>query len=320
MFGIKFIKVDPSTYLIKTRNGKVVKEGFGLSFFYHGPSTSIISVPMSSEDIPFIFTERTKDFQEITIQGQVTYKIVDVQAITKMLNYTLNENGDYVSEDPIKLAKRIINMVQVSLRKDLERLTLKEAISSGERIAGIIHLELTEYTALKTLGVEVIEFSILEVKPNVETRRALESEAHEAILKKADDAVYLRRNSAIEQECIIKENELKTEVVIEEKKRKMREDEIIGEIVIEKKKEELVALSVSNSKKEAEAKAYAIETSMSAISKIDSKTIQALAMVGMDPARLIASSFKDLSENAHKIGQLHITPDLLTQLLKAKNV
>lgn len=319
MFGIKFIKVDPSTYLIKSRNGKVIKEGFGLSFFYHAPSTSLVSVPMGSEDIPFMFSEMTGDFQEVTIQGQVTCKIVDIQAITKMLNYTLNARGEYVSEDPKKLARRIINMVQVSLRKDLEKINLKQSISSGEKIAGTIQAELMNSSALKKLGVEVIGFSILGVKPNKETARALEAETREALLKQADDALYLRRNSAIEQERTIKENELRTEVTIEEKKREMRESEITGKIVLEKKNEELVALVVENSKKEAEAKAYAIETSMAAISKIDSKTIQALAMVGMDPAQLIAASFRDLSENADKIGQLNITPDLLTQLMKAGN-
>lgn len=172
----------------------------------------------------------------------------------------------------------------------------------------------------KKLGVEVIGFSILGIKPNKETARALEAGTREVLLKQADDALYLRRNSAIEQERTIKENELRTEVAVEEKKREMREAGITSKIVLEKKNEELVALVVENSKKEAEAKAYAIETSMAAISKIDSKTIKALAMVGMDPAQLIAASFRDLSENAGKIGQLNITPDLLTQLMKGNNV
>lgn len=317
MFGIRFIKVDPSTYLIKSRNGKVLKEGFGLSFFYHAPSTSLVTVPMGSEDVPFMFSESTGDFQEVTIQGQVTSKIVDVHALSKMLNYTLNIRGEYVSEDPRKLPKRIINIIQVLLRKELARLSLREAISSAENIASTIQSELMQSSTLKKLGIEIIGLSVVGIKPNKETARALEAETREALLKQADDAIYLRRNSAIEQERIIKENELRTEIVIEERKREMLEAEITGKIALEKKNEELVLLVVENSKKEAEAKAYAIETSMNAISKIDAKTIQALAMVGMDPAQLIAASFKDLSENANKIGQLNVTPDLLAQLIKA---
>jgi len=44
MFGIKFIKVQPTTYLLEYRAGKVVREGLGLSFFYYAPTTSLVAV------------------------------------------------------------------------------------------------------------------------------------------------------------------------------------------------------------------------------------------------------------------------------------
>ena len=34
MFGIRFIKVQPGTYLLQYQNGKIVREGTGVSFFY----------------------------------------------------------------------------------------------------------------------------------------------------------------------------------------------------------------------------------------------------------------------------------------------
>ena len=75
MFGIKFIKVQPTTYLLQYRGGQVVREGLGLSFFYYSPTTSLVAVPVASTDVPFIFQETTADFQAVTIQGQVTYRI-----------------------------------------------------------------------------------------------------------------------------------------------------------------------------------------------------------------------------------------------------
>ncbi len=232
-----------------------------------------------------------------------------------MLNYTLNEQGEYNSEDPKKLSKRIVNLVQVLLRKELAKLDLRAALSSADGITETIQKELIESSSLKILGVEVVGFSIIGIKANKETSRALEAETRETLLKQADAAVYLRRNAAIQQERMIKENELKTDIAIEEKKRQMREADLAGKIALERKNEELVSLAMENRKKEAAAKAYSIEVSMAAMSKIDPKTIQALAMVGMDPARLIAASFKGLAENAGKIGQLNISPDLLAQLL-----
>lgn len=337
MLGFKFIKVDPSTYLIKYRNGKAVREGAGLSIFYFAPSTSLVSVPIGSEDIHFIFSELTQDYQQITIQGQVTCKVVDVHALTRMLNYTLNAQGNYVSEDPKKLSKRIISLVQVSIRKELATLSLKAAMPSAEKIANTIRAELKDSEVLQSLGVSIMEFSIVAIKPNQETARALEAETREVLLRQADEAVYLRRNAAIEQERIIKENELRTEVAVEEKKREImecrigsekaeqemrqqiREAEMAGDIVVQRQNEELVVLKADNSKKEAEARAYSINVCLEAIRKTDPKVIQALAMNGMNPAQLIASSFQQFAENAEKIGQLNISPDLLNQLIQTNH-
>ena len=41
---------------------------------------------------------------------------------------------------------------------------------------------------------------MLAIKPKRHTARALEAEAREALLRRADEAIYSRRNSAVEQE------------------------------------------------------------------------------------------------------------------------
>jgi len=63
------------TYVIRFKNGQVAKEGRGLSFFYYAPTNSISAVPIGSNNLPFIFSETTKDYQTVIIQGQITYKI-----------------------------------------------------------------------------------------------------------------------------------------------------------------------------------------------------------------------------------------------------
>ena len=40
MLGIRFVKTDPTTYLLQYRGGQAVREGVGLSFFYYAPTTS----------------------------------------------------------------------------------------------------------------------------------------------------------------------------------------------------------------------------------------------------------------------------------------
>src|SRR5207244_13158338 len=85
------------------------------------------------------------------------------------------------------------------------------------------------------LGLEILGLSILAIKPTPETARALEAETREQLLKEADEAIYARRNSAVEQERAIKENELNTEIAVENKKRQIRETQMDAERAVQEK-------------------------------------------------------------------------------------
>lgn len=333
MLGIRFIKVQPTTYLLQYRRGQVVREGVGLAFFYYGPTTSLVAVPIASTDVPFIFQEVTADFQTVSIQGQVTYRVADAKKLAGLMNFTLAPNGQYASEDPLKLPQRVINIVNVLARAELQNRPLREAIRASEPIVQAVRKALSASAEIASLGLEVLGLSILAIKPTPETSRALEAEAREQLLKEADEAIYARRNSAVEQERAIKENELNTEIAIETKKRQIRETQMDAErsvqekqhileqeamtanIGLEEKRKDLVTLATQNAKAEADARAYGISTSMQALSSVDARTLQALASVGMKPEQLIAVAFQELAGRADKIGQLNISPDLLRELL-----
>src|SRR5207244_7664807 len=140
---------------------------------------------------------------------------------------------------------------------------------------------------ITSLGLEILGLSILAIKPTPETARALEAETREQLFREADEAIYSRRNSAVEQERAIKENELNTEIAVENKKRQIREAQMEAErliqekqhalqqadmaasVLLEDKRKGLVALSVENARAEAEAKAYGISTSIEALGKAD---------------------------------------------------
>lgn len=335
MLGFRFIKFQPNEYILKYKNGRVIKEGPGISFIYHAPTTSIVAIPLGSVEVPFIFEEYTSDFQAVTIQGQVIYRIVDQKKIAQLLNYTLDIRGrSYVSDDPEKLSQRIINTVKVQSKMHLAGLPLKEAVRASERMALDIGTEMAENKEITSLGVEILGLSILAILPNKETMRALEAQAREEILRRADEAIYQRRNSSIEQERKIKENELNTEIAVESKKKQIREtqmeaeraiqqrqnqleaEQLNFEITQEEKRKDFIQLTVENQKAEADAKAYELTAVMRTLEGMDPDIIQALASIGMEPGKLIALAFQGLAENAQKIGELNISPDLLKSLVK----
>ena len=334
MFGIRFIKVQPTTYLLQYRGGRIVREGLGLWFFYYAPTSSLVAVPVGSAEQPFIFQETTADFQEVTLQGQVTFRVSEPKRLAQLLDYTLAPNGrTYASEDPEKLPERIVQRIHVLTRAALQKLPLREAIRASDQLVSAVQAGLTASQEITSLGLEVLGLSILAVKPTPDTARALEAETRESLLREADEAIYARRNSAVEQERAIKENELNTEIAVETKKRQIRETQMDAEravqekagllhrealeanIGLEDRRQSLVRLAADNARAEADARAYGVSSTMKALSGADARILQALASTGMRPEQLIAFAFQELAGKADKIGQLNISPDLLRELL-----
>ncbi len=336
MFGFRYVRFQPSEYILRYRKGTLITQGVGLAFRYFAPSTAIVSIPVGTTDSPFIFEETTQDFQTVTVQGQATWRIVDHQRIAGLLNFTLDlSRGRYASDDPQKLPQRVVNVIHVLTRRQLGATDLREAVLSGGALAQAILEQARENDELRQMGLEMLGLSILAIQPNKETARALEAQTREQILRRADEAIYERRNAAIEQERRIRENELSTEIALEQKKRQVREaqleaeravqakrneiaDEQMGfDTALEEKRRRLVELTVHNERAAADARAYALSGVMKALEGISPNVIQALSAANMEPGRLAALALNGLAENAGKIGTLNIAPELVTELLRA---
>jgi hypothetical protein len=334
MFGFRFVKADPTTYLMQVRRGKVIREGPGQSFFYFSPTSSIVAVPLGSEILPFMFEQVTADFQSVTVQGSLSYRIDEPRKTAAMLNFTLRPDGKgYAAEDPQHLRARVEGIAEVLVQQAISSQTLKSALHTAERVAGQVQQALRTHPDIVALGLDVLSFSVAAVKPKAETARALEAEVREQILKAADDAIYARRNAAVENERAIKESELDTEIAVELKQRTIRETQMEAEAAIQKRKAALravemeshiglegrrtalVALEADNTRTRAQAEAHRVESVMKALQSADPRIVQALAAVGMAPAQLIAQAFGGIAEKAEKIGQLNVSPELLQSLV-----
>tara|TARA_R110001592_G_scaffold30066_3_gene108111 strand:+ start:308 stop:1330 length:1023 start_codon:yes stop_codon:yes gene_type:complete len=335
MFGIKHIKFDSMTYVLHFKNGNIKREGRGLSFFYFSPSSSIAAIPMGSNDLPFIFNESTNDYQTVSIQGQISYKINDPKILANVLDFTVQDNGNYKKNDIEKLSQRIINEAQTATSAYIHGIKLKEAIRSAKAIEQNITEGLKASPAIGMLGIEILGANILAIQATPEMARALETETREKLQQEADQAIYERRNFAVEQERIIKESELNTEIAIEEKQkqiaekkmesdvqkadnqRKLREMQIEADISVENQRKSLIEQKTANDKKEAETQGYVLETTLKPYKDMDWKTLTALNN-NPDPKFNISLAFRELAGNAEKIGNLNISPDLLDSILSDK--
>jgi regulator of protease activity HflC (stomatin/prohibitin superfamily) len=315
MLGIRYYKASPTTYVLQYVNGRIKRQGAGLSFFYYAPSSTLVAVPVGSTDVPFIFNETTADFQAVTVQGHLTFKVVDPRRLAELLDYSVGPDGTYRGDDPDKLPLRITHAAQTATRAEVQSRPLRATLVEADAIAQRVRSALAASAELAALGVELLGFSILAIKPVPETSKALEAEARERMLREADDAIYSRRNNAVEKERTIRENELNTEVAVQTKQREIEETRLRGQIALEEQRRQLVATEAENSKTRADAQAYAVKATLEPLTSLDPKSLQVLAARSVDPRLLVAMAFQEIAANATKVGNLNISPDLLETLL-----
>lgn len=332
MFGLNYIKFDSNKYVIHYSSGKIKREGKGLAFFYFAPSSSIMAIPVGSSDFQFIFNVTSKDFQSLSIQGQITYKVENPKLLSELLDFTVDEKGTYKSSDFEKVSQRLINEAQTATASFIGTLTLKDALKKAKEIERCIWDGLKGAKAVEMLGVVPLSVTILGISPSPEMSRALEAETREALQQEADQAIYLRRNFAVEQERKIRESELNTEIAVQEKQkqisekkmetevlqeqnnRRLREMKMEADIKVEEQKTSLIDIQINNEKKTADSKAYFIKATIEPYKALDWKTIMALTQNG-DSRMQLAIAFRELAENANKIQTLNISPDIVESLL-----
>ena len=133
---------------------------------------------------------------------------------------------------------------------------------------------------------------------------------------------------------MIREAELQTDLSVQQKQQEIEESKVQNKRVLlkrnieleterreadieaEKSRKSLVDLAVENSKLEAEAEAFEIAERMKAFRELPVANLKAMAMANMKPEQLLALAIEALAENANKIGELNLSPDLVNQFAR----
>jgi regulator of protease activity HflC (stomatin/prohibitin superfamily) len=312
---LAYLIAAPITYVLHYQRGRLRREGPGLAFAYFRPTTTIVAVPLASQGVPFAFTEITADFQTVTLQGQLTYRVADPRRLAALLDFSIRPNGTYRSDDPEKVPERLVETLQTLARTAVQRRQLREVLTGAEAILAEVLPAARQAQSVTMLGIEILGLAILSIAPTPEIGRALEAQAREALQRGADEAVYARRNAAVEQERQIKESELNTEIAVQEKQRQIRETQINADIAVEERRSSLIERRSENERRDADARAYALQVTLAPLQQVDWRTLVAVTAGGADPKLMIALAFRELAENAAKIGELNVTPDLLKSLI-----
>jgi hypothetical protein len=296
---IGYFKGQPTEHVIKYSSGRIAREGQGLAFFYLEYNTQIVAVPTSSMDANLMFNEVTSNFQTVTIQGQFTYRIHNPKRAAELLNFTMDPaTHRHISNDPDRLAQRITNIIQMETRGEIQQRPLEEVLTQYETIAGRVHGRVKSSALLDPLGADLLSVYFVAAKPTPEVAKALEADYRETLLRKADMAISARRAAAVEEERKIKENELNTEITLEQQRR------------------QLIDLEGNNALQEATNHGKALEEEAAYRTRVRQKELDLYTAI--DPRKVLALAMTDLGQNAGRIGNLTITSEILASLLDGR--
>ncbi|KOV69179.1 SPFH domain-containing protein [Streptomyces sp. MMG1121] len=212
--GGRHLRGAPTAHIRHHRGEKLLHDGPGLSFWFRALTSAISEIPVDDRELAMTFHARTADFQDVSVQATVTYRVADPAVAAARLDFSIDPDTGAWRGTPLEqLGTLLTETAQQHALDVLARTPLAAALADGvravrERIASGLGAE----PRLPATGIEVVAVRVMALRPEPEVERALRTPAREQIQQEADRATYERRAVAVERERTIAENELSSQI------------------------------------------------------------------------------------------------------------
>ncbi|MEL7152216.1 MAG: SPFH domain-containing protein, partial [Pseudomonadota bacterium] len=305
---IRHFRADASAHVQQFRNGRRIRSGRGLSFWFVPDGTSLSEIPMDDRTLPFLLKGQSSDFQDLTVQGSILWRVTDPEVLGSRVDFTLApKTGGHVGQPIDQINDLIGSQARGFISAHVSRTDVRSILEAG--VAPVLTALQDGFAASDTLaerGIEIVGIGVDDISPSSELARALLTPTFESLQQQADEATFNRRAMAVEKERAIAENELSTKIELETQRRQLiaREDENARS----KAEAEAAALSIA-----AEAEAGRIRAVGQA--KADMEREQVSLYADLSPAVLMALAAQEFAGKLQTIDNLTITPDMLSGLM-----
>ena len=90
---VRHLRGTPTGHILHLRAGKLVHDGTGLSFWFRPLSAVLSEVPVDDRELPLLIHARTADFQNVTVQATVAFRITDPTIAASRLDFSIDPDG-----------------------------------------------------------------------------------------------------------------------------------------------------------------------------------------------------------------------------------
>ncbi|HBP16382.1 MAG TPA: band 7 protein [Planctomycetes bacterium] len=316
---LRHLRSDPSVHILHYKKGEVVRSGRGLAFWFFPLSASVAALPVADREQSFLFKGRSQDFQEVTAQGLVTYRVADPEKLASRLDFSVSlDDGRYLKTPLEQLAGILTQLSQQLTGEYLAVTPVRHLLAHGvEELSAQLGEKLPQHPNLWALGLEVVSASVSDVSPTPELEQALQAPTREGIQQESDEAVFQRRALAVEKERAIQENELANRIELAKREENLIAQE--GQNELRRAREEAEAKGVAaeaaaaRKRLHAESEAKALELLEAAKNGAERDRIDVYRDL---PARVqLGLAAQELASKLQRIDHLNLSPELLGPLL-----
>ena len=316
---VRHLRAAPTSHVVQMAGGRARRSGVGLAFWFR-PLTAVLSeVPVDDRELPLVAHARTADLQEVTAQVTVSYRFADPELATRRLDLGIDPATGRWTGTPLEQVAHLLGELAAGHVMDaLAGMTLPEAVSTAAGALGLqVGAALRTDERVTATGIEVLGARVRSVRADADLERALQTPAREAAQAEADRSTFERRALAVERERAIAENELGTRIELATREQQLvaqeganardRADEAAAAALIEARAKAqrqgvLAAASADAVRVQGEAEGAAERARLAAYAEVPAEVLRTLAL-------------RDLAGHLPEIGQLTVTPDVLTGAL-----
>jgi len=317
---VNHLRADATTFVQHRTGGTVRHEGRAAAFWYVARTATITQVPLDDREQALLFHARTADFQDVTVQASIDYRIVDPALSATRIDFGIDpRTGNWTSTPLDRLGALLTELAQEPALEQLAGMSMADALARGippvhERVAGALAGD----ARLVERGIAVTDVRIVAIRADAELERALQTETRERVQQEADRATFERRALAVERERAIAENELRNKIELAKREAELVEQN--GRNARARATEKAAADGIETEalaagrRKLAETDAAGIRAK--GLAEAEVETAKLTAQGAVDPATLMAIALRELAEGLPSIEHLTITPDLVAPLLQ----
>lgn len=305
---VRHIRADATSHIQYFKDGKRIRSGRGLSFWFLAQGASISEVPLDDRELPFLVKGQSADYQDLTAQGAIVWRVKDPEVLGDRVDFTIGlANGRHTGLPIDQINNVLTGLAGQATAGYLKQLGVRNVLEQGAApLRDALLAGIAKNAVLGDMGIEIIGINVADVAPSRELARALQAPTFESLQQQADEATFARRALAVEKERAIAENELG------------------NRIELAAQQQELIAREDANTRAEAKAKAAAMHISTDAEAarirtvdqaRVDMESARMNIYADLPPTVLMAMAAQEFAGKLDRIDNLTVTPDMLSSLM-----